>query len=129
MNNLSEDEKQGFDGIYTAYRARVSRDDDTSVVRSRAYSKMQGGRGTDTGCVMDTDCIFPITSTSVAEGIRGEVKPLNEDLEIIDASGKPMEILGTIKMFIDNRILGGWKLVEAAVIQGDKKETLISLKI
>ena len=90
---------------------------------------MEGGRGTDTDCVMDTGCIFPITSTSVAEGIRGEVKPLHEDLEIIDASGKPMEILGTIKMFIDNRILGGRKLVEAAVIQGDKKETLISLKI
>ena len=80
---------------------------------------MTGGRSTDTDGVMYTGCTFPITTTDVAEGIRAEVKPLNEDLEIIDASGKPMAILGTIKMFIDNRILGGRKLVEAAVIQGN----------
>ena len=65
---------------------------------------------------MDTGCTFPITTTAVAKGIGAEVKPLTEDLEIIDASGKPMAILGTIKMYIDNRILGGRKLVEAALI-------------
>ena len=129
LSNLNDEEKKGFSVSYTAYRARVARDDDTSVVRSRAYYKMNGGRGTDTDCVMDTGCTFPITTTSVAEAIGAEVKPLIVDLEIIDASGKPMEILGTIRMFVDNRILGGRKLVEAAVIQGDKKKTLISLKI
>ena len=69
---------------------------------------------------MDTGCTFPITTTSVAEAIRDEVKPLTESLEIIDAPGKPMDIIGTIRMFIDNRILGGRKLVEATVIKGEK---------
>ena len=80
---------------------------------------MQGGRSTDTDSVTDTGCTFPITATAVAEGIAGEVKSLTEDLDIIDDSGKSLAILGTIKMFIDNRVLGGRKLVEAAVIQGD----------
>ena len=89
LSNLSEEEKQSFAGSYAAYRAKVARDDDTSVVKSRAYS-------------MGTSYTFLIATTSVVEGIGGEVKPSTEDLEIIDASGKPMAILGTIKMFIDN---------------------------
>ena len=52
LSNLNEEEKKGLAGSYTAYRARVARDDDTSVVKSRVYSKMQGGRGTDTDSVM-----------------------------------------------------------------------------
>ena len=63
--------------------------------------------------VMDSGCTFPITSTAVAKGIGAEVKPLTSKLEIIDASGKVMDILGTIRMYINNRVLGGRKLVEA----------------
>ena len=40
-----------------------------------------------------------------------------------------MDILGTIRMYIDNKILGGRKLEEAAVVESDKKETLISLDL
>ena len=40
-----------------------------------------------------------------------------------------MDIIGTIHMYIDNRVLGGRKLVEAAVVESDKKETLISLDL
>ena len=78
---------------------------------------------------MDSGCSFPITSTAVADGIGAEVKPLTSKLEIIDASGKIMDILGTIRMYINNRVLGGRKLVEAAVVRSEKKETLISLDL
>ena len=78
---------------------------------------------------MDSGCSFPITSTAVAEALGAEVKPLTKKLEIIDASDRIMEIIGTIKMFIDNRVLGGRKLVEAAVVRSNKKETLISLSL
>ena len=60
---------------------------------------------------------FPITSTAVADGIGAEVKPLKNKLEIIDASGQIMDIIGTIRMYINNRVLGGRKLVEAAVVR------------
>ena len=39
-----------------------------------------------------------------------------------------MAILSTIKMYIDNQILGGRKLVEAAT-ETDKKDRLISLQL
>ena len=65
----------------------------------------------------------------MVEGIGAEVKPLTEDLDMIDASGRSLVILGTCNMFIDNRILGGRKMVEAAIIQGDRKEMLIFLQL
>ena len=68
-------------------------------------------------------------STVVAKGIGAEVKPLTKNLEIIDASGKIMDIIGTIRMYTDNRVLGGRKLVEATVVESNKKETLISLDL
>ena len=47
-----------------------------------------------------------------------EIFPLKEELNI-----------GTCKMFIENGILRGREMVEAAVIRGDCKETLISLDL
>ena len=107
----------------------MAREDDTPVTKSMVYSRMQGGRGTETDSVMDTGCTYPLTTTAVTEALGIEVKPLTGSLEIIDTSGKALEILGTTRMFIYNPILGGAKLVEAAVIRGDKKETLISLQM
>ena len=40
-----------------------------------------------------------------------------------------MEIIGTIKMYINNDVLGGRKFLEAAVTRSNKKETLISLSL
>ena len=55
--------------------------------------------------------------------------PLTRKLEIIDASDRIMEIIGTIKMYINNDVLGGRKFLEAAVTRSNKKETLISLSL
>ena len=67
-----------------------------------------------------------VTTTAVVEGMRAEVKPLTEELDIIDAPGRSLPVLGTCKMFIENKIR---KMMDAAVIQRDRKETLISLKL
>ena len=48
---------------------------------------------------------------------------------MLDASNHIMEIIGTASIFIENDVLGGRKCVEAAVIEGEKKETLISLQL
>ena len=55
--------------------------------------------------------------------------PLKQKLEMLDASNRIMEIIGTPRIFIESDILGGRKCVEAAVIEGEKKETLISLQL
>lgn len=61
--------------------------------------------------------------------MKTEIVPQKEDLDIIEALGKSLEVIGTCKMFIENKILGGRKMVEAAVIHGDSKETLVSLQL
>ena len=78
---------------------------------------------------MDTGCIFPVTTTAIVEGMKAEIIPLIEELDIIDVAGKSLTVLGTCKMFIEKRILSSRKMVEAAVIQGDRRETLISLQL
>ena len=111
LNNMKDEEKRekrkGFKESYIAYRARVAREDDTPVTKSMVYSRMQGGRGTETDSLMDTGCTYPLTTTAVTEAQGIEVKPLTGSLEIIDTSGKALKILGTTRMFIHNRILGG----------------------
>ena len=59
---------------------------------------------------MDTGCTFPVTTTAVVEGMKAEVIPLKEELDIIDASGKSLAVLRTCKMFIEKKILGGRKI-------------------
>ena len=105
-----EERKENRGGLkesFIAYRARVARKNDTPVTKAMVYLKMQGGRGTETDSVNDTECIYPLTTTAVTEALGIEVKPITGSLEIIDASGNALDILGTTKMFIDSRVLGG----------------------
>ena len=122
-------EKRELAGRRKAYRAKLARNEDTSVAQSKAHSKIVSGKCTHTECVMDSGCTFPITSTAVVKAIGAEAKPHTKKLDIIDASDKVMDIIGTIRMYIDNRVLGGRKLMEAAVVESEKKETLISLDL
>ena len=62
---------------------------------------------------------YNIYSSSKSNRSRG--KPLTKKLEIIDASDKVMNIIGTIRMYITNRVLGGRKLVVASVVESDKE--------
>ena len=71
---MKEDEKNELVVRFKAYRARIAKNDDTSVVQSTAHSKITGGKCTHTECVMDSGCTFPITSTAVAKAIGAEVK-------------------------------------------------------
>ena len=113
---MKEGEKNDLAVRFRSYRAKIAKNEDSSVVQSTAHSKIVGGKCTHTECIMDSGCTFPISSTAVAKAIGAEVKPLTKKVEIIDASGKIMDIIGTIRMDIDNRVLGGRKLVEAAVV-------------
>ena len=109
---MQEDERRNLGSKFTAFRAKLARKDDDSVIQSTAHSKNVGGKCTHTECVMDSGCTFPITSTAVAKALGVEVKPITKKLEIIDASDKIMDIIWTIRMYVDNRVLGGRKLVE-----------------
>ena len=57
-----------------------------------------------------------------------KVTPLAKELEIVEASGKNLKIMGTVKIYLECEVLGGRKLMEAAVIEGEgASEVLVSL--
>ena len=57
-----------------------------------------------------------------------EIILLERDLSIVEASGKFLRILGTVKLYLETEVLGVRKLMEAAVIEGQGfKKILVSL--
>ena len=79
---------------------------------------------------MDSGCTYPVTTKTITDQMKTEIRPLKESLTIIETSVKSLEVLGTKKIFLVAEVLGGRKLVEAAVIEGEgSKETLISLDL
>ena len=127
---MDEEERKKLKTSGMAKRVNIARqNDDEAVIDSTAYSKMVGGRYTHMECVMDSGCSFPLTTTAITKALGIEVMPLKQKLEMLDASNRIMEIIGTARIFIESDILGGRKCVEAAVVEGEKKETLISLQL
>ena len=63
--------------------------------------------------------------------MKAEIISLREELNIVEGSGKTLEVIGNCKMFLETEVLGGRKKMEAAVIEGEgsKKKTLISLEL
>ena len=108
---MQEEERKILSIKHKAFRARIAKQDDDSVIPSTAHSKNVGGRCTYTEYVMDSGCSFPITSTAVAEALVVEVKPLTKKLEIIDASDRIMEIIGTIRMDVHQQSSIRWKKI------------------
>ena len=51
---MKEDEKSDLAVSFRAYRAKIAKNEDSSVVQSRAHSKIVGGKCTHTECVMDS---------------------------------------------------------------------------
>ena len=125
LKNMEEEERKetrgGLNKSYIAYRASVARENDSPVTKAMVYSKFNGGRGREMESVNDKGCTYPVTTTAVTNALQGT-------LEIIDASGNALDVLGTTQMFIDSEILVGRKLVEVADIEGKKKKALISLQ-
>ena len=59
-----------------------------------------------------------------------EIKPLERELKITEASRKSLEILGTPKMYLEAEVLGGRKMIEAEVLEGEgSKKILISIDL
>ena len=66
--------------------------------------EIAGGNKNDTKAVMDTGCTFSVTTTAVTKGIKAEIMSLKEELDIIQALGKSLEVIGTSKMFIEKKL-------------------------
>ena len=98
------------------------------MVKSKAWSKLHDGNSSKTDAVIDSGCTFPVSTTPVTREMKAEIIPLREEVNIVEASGKILEVIATCKMFLEDDVSGGRNMVEAAVIEGEgHKETLISL--
>ena len=79
---------------------------------------------------MDSGCTHPLTTLTVTRALKMEITPLDREMEIVEASGKLLRILGTVTFFLECDVLGGRKMIEAAVIEGEgAAEVLISLAL
>ena len=66
---MKQEESQQFGKrVVTALRESSAREDDTAVVKSKAWSKLNGRIHTNTDAVFDTGCTHPITTRAVTEG-------------------------------------------------------------
>jgi hypothetical protein len=62
--------------------------------------------------------MHPLTTLTVTEATKVKITPLARELEIVEASGKNLKILGTVQLYLECEVLGGRKMMEAAVIEG-----------
>ena len=54
---------------------------------------------------MESECTFPVTSKTVTDKMKAEIKPLKESLTIIEASRKSLKVLCKVKMFLEAEVL------------------------
>ena len=108
LNKMSiTEQKEWGDGIAKALRARNERSTDNPTVRGKIWFKRNGGKSTSVAAVMDSGCTHPIMTTTVTDALNMKVTPLEKPLEIVEASGKNLKIMGTIKTYLECEVLGG----------------------
>ena len=88
-------------GLFKALRARSAKATDNLTVQGTMWSKRTGGRSTGVAAVMDSGCTHPITTKTVTTGMGMTITPLTRELEIVEASGASLRILGTVKMYLE----------------------------
>jgi len=70
IGEMNEDEKKKFrDEIVKSYchKARAAREDETTSLQCKAWSKLNGGRYTEIEGFFYTGCTHPITTKTVVE--------------------------------------------------------------
>ena len=109
LSNMSEEAtKEWGQGIFKALKAKSAKSDDSPIVMGKIWSKINGGISTNADAIMDSGCTHPLTTMSVTDAIKMKVTPLSRELIIVEASGKNLRILGTVRMFLEADVLG-WK--------------------
>ena len=129
MNSIEEAElKEWGDWVFKALRAKSDRTQDNPTVYGTMWSKRTGGRSTEVAAIMDSGCTHPLSTLTVTKALKMETTPLDRELEIVEASGRILRILGTVQFYLQCEVLGGRKWMEAAVIEGEgASEVLVSL--
>ena len=71
--------------------------------------------------IADSGCTFPVVSDKIVEKLGIKIKPFKEAINIIDASGINLSLLGSAILFIQTQVLGfRIKRIEAAVLENNE---------
>ena len=96
-------------------------------------SKASSGReDTEENVIADSGYSFPVVSDQLVKKLGIRIKPFKRPVNIIEASGNSLNLLGSEILFIQSQVLGNRiELVEAAVLEGNTvdREKLISLDL
>ena len=129
---MDKDERKKLEGnIGKAFckRYKAARSRDNAQLTMEACSRLNGGKTTETEGTFDSGCTLPVTTTQVVEDRNLEIVPLDEVSEIIQADGKPLKLLGPVRMYLESENLNGRRMIKCAVIHaGKSRETLISIE-
>ena len=88
------------------------REEDNPVVRGKLWSKVNGGTNTTAEAIIDSGSTHPITTMPVTNAMKVEITPLTKELTIIEASGKSLAMLGTVRRYLESEVLGGRKIIK-----------------
>ena len=69
-----------------------------------------------------------ICSLAIIKTLKAEITPLKRNLQIVDASGSNLKIIGTSTIYFSSQIINNKKkLLNCAVLDGPEREVLLSL--
>ena len=79
-------------------------------------------------CIADTGCSMNICSLSIIQTLKAEISPLKNNLQIVNASGGLLKIVGTATIYFHSQITSNKKkMLVCAVLDGPEREVLLSL--
>ena len=102
-----KDKKEWGEGVFKALRAKSARSPDNPTVQGTMWSQRNGGRSTEVAAIMDSGCTHPLTTLTVTDAIKMDITPLTRELELVEASGKNLKILGTVQTYLECEVLRG----------------------
>ena len=108
--------------IFSALKAKSAKESDSPILRGKVYRSRHSNKYLSEDLVADTGCTKPIISEDIVKDLNLQVNPLSKNMTIVDASGRSLDITGTVKLYVSSQALGGRrKLVEGAVLRDTQR--------
>ena len=102
--------------MHTAFIAKSARGGNNSHLPCKAFARLNGGKSAETDGVFDSGCTAPIIIKAVTDNLKMKLSPMKVPLEILQADGTALHIIGSAIIFIEADNLKGRRMIECAVI-------------
>ena len=87
-------------------RCKLARTNTASPIVNGLISKSGNGKnGSEESMIADSGCSFPVISDKIVRKLGIKIKPFKEAINIVDASGNSLALLGCAVLFIQTQLL------------------------